>query len=129
MGQAMAHQMRPAVRARLGTLACMTLVVREPRGPFRPRLLLDARVVNVPMAYNPTFVLLSSLQPFFFKSIQPNEETSPSAVMYDSSDKYPSSFFYNIFVGVCATICVTKVSSIHPFLGLYRRTPCVQSHA
>jgi len=30
------------------------------------RLLLDSRVVDMPMACNPTFVMLSSLQPFFF---------------------------------------------------------------
>ena len=32
-------------------------------------LLLDSRVVDVPMAYNPTFVMLSSLNPFFFNSL------------------------------------------------------------
>jgi len=30
------------------------------------RLLLDSRVVDVPMAYNPTFVMLSSWKPLFF---------------------------------------------------------------
>jgi len=34
------------------------------------RLLLDSRVVDVPMAYNPTFVTLSSLKPFFFNGLQ-----------------------------------------------------------
>src|SRR5262245_24715767 len=34
------------------------------------RLLLDSRGVEVPRAYTPTFVLLSSLQPFFFKSLK-----------------------------------------------------------
>jgi hypothetical protein len=29
---------------------------------------LDSRVVDVPMAYNPTFVMLSSLNPLFFNS-------------------------------------------------------------
>jgi hypothetical protein len=38
------------------------------------RLLLDSRVVDVLMAYNPTFVLLSFLKPFFFKSL--NNELS-----------------------------------------------------
>ena len=33
-------------------------------------LLLDARVVDVPMAYNPIFVLLSSLKPLFFNSLK-----------------------------------------------------------
>ena len=32
-------------------------------------LLLDSRVVDVPMAYNPTFVMIS-LQPFFFNSLK-----------------------------------------------------------
>jgi adenylate cyclase class IV len=34
------------------------------------RLLLDSRVVDVPMASNPTFVTLSSLKPFFFNGLQ-----------------------------------------------------------
>ena len=34
------------------------------------RLLLDSRVVDVPMAYTPTFVVLSSLKPFFFNSLK-----------------------------------------------------------
>ena len=33
-------------------------------------LLLDSRVVNVPMAYSPTFVTLSSVKPFFFHGLQ-----------------------------------------------------------
>jgi hypothetical protein len=36
----------------------------------RRRLLLDSRDVDVPMAYNLTFVLLSSLKPFFFKNLK-----------------------------------------------------------
>jgi hypothetical protein len=32
--------------------------------------LLDSRVVDVPMASNPTFVTLSSLKPFFFNGLQ-----------------------------------------------------------
>ena len=32
-------------------------------------LLLDSRVVDVPMTYNPTFVILSSLKPLFFNSL------------------------------------------------------------
>src|SRR5262249_48140670 len=34
------------------------------------RLLLDSRVVDVPMASNPTFVTLSSVKPFFFNGLQ-----------------------------------------------------------
>ena len=34
------------------------------------RLLLDSRVVDVPMAYNPAFVMLSSLKPLFFNSLK-----------------------------------------------------------
>jgi hypothetical protein len=37
---------------------------------YGQRLLLDSRVVDVPMAYNPTFVTLSSLKPFFFNGLQ-----------------------------------------------------------
>ena len=32
--------------------------------------MLDSRVVDVPMAYTPTCVLLSSLKPFFFNSLK-----------------------------------------------------------
>jgi hypothetical protein len=34
------------------------------------RLLLDSRVVDEPMAYNPTFVILSSLKPLIFNSLK-----------------------------------------------------------
>jgi hypothetical protein len=34
------------------------------------RLLLDSRVVDELMAYNPTFVILSSLKPLFFNSLK-----------------------------------------------------------
>ena len=34
------------------------------------RLLLDSRVVDVSMAYNPIVVTLSSLKPFFFNYLQ-----------------------------------------------------------
>jgi hypothetical protein len=44
----------------------MVCTLRE----MRARLFLDARVVDVPMAYRATFVMLSSLQSFFFKSLQ-----------------------------------------------------------
>jgi hypothetical protein len=33
-------------------------------------LLLDSRVVDLPMAYNPTFVIPSSLKPLFFNSFK-----------------------------------------------------------
>jgi hypothetical protein len=33
-------------------------------------LLLDSRVVDVPMAFNPTFVMLSALKPLFFNSLK-----------------------------------------------------------
>src|SRR5262249_23028693 len=39
--------------------------VRIPR-----RLLLDSRGVDVPMAYSPTLVILSSLKPLFFNSLK-----------------------------------------------------------
>src|SRR5262245_46254237 len=39
--------------------------------PLKPLwLLLDSRVVDVPMAYNPIVVTLSSLKPFFFNGLQ-----------------------------------------------------------
>ena len=40
------------------------------RDPNEKRLLLDSRGVDVPMAYNPTFVMLSSLKPLFFNSLK-----------------------------------------------------------
>ena len=33
-------------------------------------LLLDSRVVDVPMTHNPTVVMRSSLKPFFFHSLK-----------------------------------------------------------
>jgi len=54
-----------------------TGVIRVPRPrkfqlppEFVVRLLLDSRVVEVPMAYNVTFVILSSLKPFLFKRLK-----------------------------------------------------------
>jgi len=35
-----------------------------------PWLLLDSRVVDVPMSYNPIAVTLSSWKPFFFNGLQ-----------------------------------------------------------
>ena len=46
-----------------------SLSIREDE-PFQQTLLLDSRVVDVPRAYNRTFVMLSSLKPFFFNSLQ-----------------------------------------------------------
>jgi hypothetical protein len=40
------------------------------RKPFFRRLLLDSRGVEVPMAYSPTLVILSSLKPLFFNSLK-----------------------------------------------------------
>jgi hypothetical protein len=37
---------------------------------YAMRLLLDSRVVDVLMAYNPTFVMLSFLKPLFFNSLK-----------------------------------------------------------
>ena len=37
---------------------------------FLKRLLLDSRVVDVPMAYNSTVVMFSSLKPLFFNGLK-----------------------------------------------------------
>src|SRR5262249_34105127 len=37
---------------------------------YRRRLLLDSRVVDLLMAYNPTFVMLSFVKPLFFNSLK-----------------------------------------------------------
>jgi hypothetical protein len=37
---------------------------------FRSWLLLDSRVVDLPRAYNPTFVMLSYLKPLFFNNLK-----------------------------------------------------------
>jgi hypothetical protein len=39
-------------------------------GIYRVWLLLDSRVVDVPMAYDPPFVMPSSLKPLFFNSLK-----------------------------------------------------------
>ena len=49
---------------------CDPLVDLGMPGRIGMRLLLDSRVVNVPMAYSPTFVTASSLKPFFFNGLQ-----------------------------------------------------------
>jgi hypothetical protein len=43
------------------------------------RLLLDSRVVDVPMAYNSTFVMRSSLKPFLFNSLKNEVRFSDNA--------------------------------------------------
>jgi hypothetical protein len=43
------------------------------------RLLLDSRVVDVPMVYHPTFVMLYSLKSFFFNGLK-NESPFPDSV-------------------------------------------------
>jgi hypothetical protein len=38
---------------------------------YKPiRLLLDSRVVDLPMSYNPIVATLSSLKPFFFNGLK-----------------------------------------------------------
>ena len=46
---------------------------------FDRRLLLDSRVVDEPMAYNPTFVILSSSKPLFFNSLKNDLRFSDNA--------------------------------------------------
>src|SRR4029453_4052815 len=46
--------------------SCGTVITRD--ALILITLLLDSRVVDVPRAYNRTFVMLSSLKPFFFNS-------------------------------------------------------------
>jgi len=41
-------------------------------------LLLDSRGVDVPMVYDPTFVMLSSWKPLFFNSLTNNAPFAPS---------------------------------------------------
>jgi hypothetical protein len=48
---------------RLGVIAKLAI-------SYHGSLLLDSRVMDVPRAYNRTFVMLSSLKPFFFNSLQ-----------------------------------------------------------
>ena len=60
--------------------------------PHRERRLLDSRVVEVPMAYDPTFVKLSSLKPCFLKSLKEALCFSAHAGAYDSGiqEEHPS---------------------------------------
>jgi hypothetical protein len=46
---------------------------------FHMRLLLDSRVVGLPMAYTQTFVILSSLKPLFFNSLKNELRVSDNA--------------------------------------------------
>ena len=48
----------------------MTPARTQRQEAFLRGLLLDSRVVDLPMAYTPTFVLLSSLKPLFFNSLK-----------------------------------------------------------
>jgi hypothetical protein len=41
-----------------------------PRSLLRLWLLLDSRVVDVPMVYHPTFVMLCSWKPLFFNALK-----------------------------------------------------------
>ena len=51
-----------------------------PRWPWHAiGLLLDSRIVYVPMAYNPTFVMFSSLKPLFFNSLKNESPFSDNA--------------------------------------------------
>jgi hypothetical protein len=45
-------------------------VLKYPRTFYTDWLLLDSRVVDLPMAYNPIFVTLSSLNPLFFNGLK-----------------------------------------------------------
>ena len=51
-------------------LLCQFELSKERHQFIFPRLLLDSRVVDLPMAHNPTFVTLSSLKPLFFNSLK-----------------------------------------------------------
>ncbi len=57
------HDCRFSQRALVGFRVCPTFYNRV-------WLLLDSRVVDVPRASNPTFVMLSFLKPFFFNSLK-----------------------------------------------------------
>ena len=50
---------------------------------FPPWLLLDSRVVDLLMAYNPTFVMLSFLKPLFVNSLKNAFRFSDNAGAYD----------------------------------------------
>ena len=60
----------PCVLERLIQHAMLHILQRPWDPTVSEWLLLDSRVVDVPMAYNPTFVTLSSLKPFFFNGLQ-----------------------------------------------------------
>ena len=52
------------------------------------RLLLDSRVVDVPMSYNPTLVTLSSLKPFFFNGLKDELQFSAHVGAKDPGIQY-----------------------------------------
>jgi len=66
-------------------IRCFKLPIRDAMAVVDPELrvhgtlLLDSRVVDVPRAYNRTFVMLSSLKPFFFNSLQKELRFSDNA--------------------------------------------------
>ena len=51
---------------------------------FGGRLLLDSRVVDVSMAYNPTFVILSFFKPLFFNGPDKNQAAIAPYVLSSS---------------------------------------------
>ena len=60
-----------------GSCPCSLRLIRQPDKPGR--LWLDSRVVDLPGAYNPTFVILSSWKPFFFNSLKKGLRFSDNA--------------------------------------------------
>ena len=62
--------MSPSSSAMLASMYWRGMAIWTLRPSIFARLLLDSRVVDVPMAYNPTFVILSSLKPLFFNSLK-----------------------------------------------------------
>ena len=61
------EQIAKELDVNLSDVQQMTIQLRE---GIVKRLLLDSRVVDVPMAYTPTFVTLSSVTPCFFNGLQ-----------------------------------------------------------
>jgi hypothetical protein len=56
--------------AYMGLREALGFQIRAEKRILPEWLLLDSRVVDVPMASNPTFVTLFSLKPFFFKALK-----------------------------------------------------------
>src|SRR4029450_9653193 len=74
------HPFAPQRSGALGCSSCCCVRFHAPSvhdkicavrnaAPLWGWLLLDARVVDVPMTHNPTVVMLSSLKPLFFHSL------------------------------------------------------------